>query len=154
MDGGNLEAVSDRVKKMIDIIFSVVLAAGIILFIVTVFLVISGVKKNLSYNECNGTIVRFYENSSEGRVGSYETVSISPVVKYEVKGKEYEFIANFYSTNMKIGQETTILYDPADPSKAAIKSGTFFAPIVTGALAVVFLIAAIVYFIIKANGMI
>lgn len=144
--------INNKVKKMLSFIFSALLVVSFILVIVTVVLGINGAKKNATFQECNGTIIKFYESSSEGTVGSYENVSISPVVEYTVNGTRYEFIGKYYSTNMKIGQDITVLYNPNDPSVASIKSGTFFAPIVTGVLAVVFLIPAIVYFIIKSKG--
>ena len=144
--------IKNKVKKMLSFIFSELLVVSFVLVIVTVVLGINSAKKNATFQECNGTIIEFYENSSGGTVGSYENVSISPVVEYTVNGTRYEFIGKYYSTNMKIGQDVTVLYNPDDPSVASIKSGTFFAPIVTGALAVVFLIPAIVYFIIKSKG--
>lgn len=153
MDGGK-PLQDGRVKRMLDYIFGALMGAAIILTIVTVILCVNGTKKRSTYKECNGIITRFYENSTEGALGSYESVSVSPVVEYIVNGARYEFVGKFYSTNMKVGQKITVLYNPNDPSIASIKSGTLFAPIITGVLAVVFLIPAVVYYVIKAKGLI
>lgn len=104
----------------------------IILFVVTLILIVNGNNKMNKYNECTGTIVRFYENTSELRVGSYETEAVSPVVSYSVNGRTYEFTGNYYSTSMKVGQEVKVLYNKEDNSKATIKTGIYFAPIITG----------------------
>lgn len=107
---------------------------AIILFVLTILLVENGVNKKKMYDECIGTIVRFQENTSELRLGAGETKSVSPVVSYGVNGQAYEFIGNYYSTFMKIGQTIKVFYNKKDNSKATIKTGIYFAPIVTGCL--------------------
>ena len=139
---------------MMNVIFSMIFVVSIILLVVTVILIIRGTKKISTHNECNGTIVKLYENSVAGVVRDYETVAVSPIVNYEVDGKTYEFIGNYYSTSMQVGQTVRVLYDPKNPSIASIKNGIFFAPIVTGTLTVVFLTISVVYFIVKINGII
>ena len=128
------------------------MVVSIILFVITAILVLNGTNKNAYYHECSGTIIRFFENSSEGMVDSYENVAISLVVEYEVNEKRYKLIRNYYYTTMRIGQKFRGLYSENDPSKASIKNGIFFAPIITGTLATVFLIPAIIYFLIKVKG--
>ena len=139
---------------MLSYIFNALLVVAIVLVAVTVVLAINGTKKHATYRECTGTIIGFYKNSSEGAVGSYEGVSISPVVEYNVDGNKYEFIGKFYSTNMKIGQSITVMYNPNNPSVASIKNGVIFAPIITGILAIILLIPVIVYYIIKSRGLV
>ena len=139
---------------MLNFIFSVLLVASFVLVIVTVALAISGAKKNATFQECNGRIIDFYENSSRAYLDEYESVSISPVVEYTVHGTRYEFVGGYYSTDMKIGDDIIVLYDPFDPADATIKSGTIFAPIITGMIAAIFLILATVYFVIKSKGLI
>ena len=139
---------------MLDFIFGALLVASLVLVIVTAVLAISGAKKNATFQECNGRIIDFYENSSSVHLDEYESVSISPVVEYTVHGTRYEFIGKYYSTNMKIGDDVAVLYDPFDPADATIKNGTIFAPIVTGMIAAIVLILATVYFVIKSKGMI
>lgn len=138
---------------MLHFIFSVFLVVSFVLVIVTVVLGINGAKKNATFQECNGTIIEIYEGSSEGIVGSYDRVPIYPVVEYTVHGTRYEFVGGYYSADMKVGDDVVVLYDPFDPSVASMKSGTFFAPIVTGAIAAVFLILTITYFVIKSKGL-
>ena len=137
---------------MLNTIFGLILAAAIILLAVTAVLVVHGMRRNASFLSCTGTIIGFYENSAEGRVGSYENTAISPVVEYKVNGTRYEMIGKYYSTSMKVGGTVEVLYSEEDPSVASIKTGLFFAPIVTGALAAAFLLLYIVFCIVKNKG--
>lgn len=100
---------------------------------VTVALIVHGTRKVKSCNECTGIIEEFHET----RTPAYEPgkVMVSPVVSYTSNGRHYEFVRNYYSTWMKVAQEITILYDSEDPSKATIKKGLYFAPMITGILA-------------------
>lgn len=139
---------------MIEILIKCYTIVPIVLFIVTLILIVNGNNKMNKYNECSGTIVRFYENTSELRVGSYETKAVSPVVSYSVNGKTYEFTGNYYSTSMKVGQEVKILYNKEDHSKATIKTGIYFAPIIMGGLTLLFILPIIIYAVLKSKGFI
>lgn len=139
---------------MIEILMKLYVFVPIILFVVTLILIVNGNNKMNKYNECTGTIVRFYENTSELRVGSYETKAVSPVVSYSVNGRTYEFTGNYYSTSMKVGQEVKVLYNKEDNSKATIKTGIYFAPIITGGLTLLFILPIIIYLVLKSKGLI
>lgn len=139
---------------MIEILMKLYVFVPIILFVVTLILIVNGNNKMNKYNECTGTIVRFYENTSELRVGSYETKAVSPVVSYSVNGRTYEFTGNYYSTSMKVGQEVKVLYNKEDNSKATIKTGIYFAPIITGGLTLLFILTIIIYLVLKSKGII
>lgn len=139
---------------MIEILMKLYVFVPIILFVVTLILIVNGNNKMNKYNECIGTIVRFYENTSELRVGSYETKAVSPVVSYSVNGRTYEFTGNYYSTSMKVGQEVKVLYNKEDNSKATIKTGIYFAPIITGGLTLLFILPIIIYLVLKSKGII
>lgn len=139
---------------MIEILIKCYTIVPIVLFIVTLILIVNGNNKMNKYNECSGTIVRFYENTSELRVGSYETKAVSPVVSYSVNGKTYEFTGNYYSTSMKVGQEVKILYNKEDHSKATIKTSIYFAPIIMGGLTLLFILPIIIYAVLKSKGFI
>ena len=139
---------------MIEILMKLYVFVPIILFVVTLIFIVNGNNKMNKYNECTGTIVRFYENTSELRVGSYETKAVSPVVSYSVNGRTYEFTGNYYSTSMKVGQEVKVLYNKEDNSKATIKTGIYFAPIITGGLTLLFILPIIIYLVLKSKGII
>lgn len=139
---------------MIETLMKLYIFVPIILFVVTLVLIVNGNHKMHKYNECTGTIVRFYENTSELRVGSYETKAVSPVVSYSVNGRTYEFTGNYYSTSMKVGQEVKVLYNKEDNSKATIKTGIYFAPIITGGLTLLFILPIIIYLVLKSKGII
>lgn len=143
-----------KVRRMVNILMKLYVIVPAVLLIVTIALVANGYNKTKKYNECTGTIVRFYENTSELRVGSYESKSISPVISYSVSGKTYEFTGNYYSTSMKVGQEVKVLYNKEDNSKASIKTGIYFAPVITGGLALLFILPLIIYAVLKSKGII
>lgn len=109
--------------------------------IVPVILGVNSSQKLKTYSECTGTIVRFYETTAPGKVDPDEHKTVSPVISYTVDGKNYEFIGNYYSTDMKVGQEISILYHNEDHSNATIKKGLYVAPIILGALTLLFTLA-------------
>lgn len=143
-----------KVKNMISVLIKLYPIVPIILLVVTILLVFNCKNKINRYNECVGTITGFYENTAETRLGSYENKAISPIVSYTVNGKSYEFIGKYYSTTMKVGNEVNVMYDKDDVSKATIKTGLYFAPIITGALTLLFTLPIIIYIILTSKGII
>ena len=79
----------------------------------------------------------------------YETTSISPVVRYTAGGQVYEFVGSYYATTMKIGDKVEVLYNRQDMSKARLNRGRYLAPIVTGAIACVFIVLYVAYLFTK-----
>ena len=53
---------------------------------------------------------------------------------------------------MRIGQKIQILYDLEDHSKATIKAGLYLAPIITGGIALLFLLLGIVMLVLASGG--
>lgn len=139
---------------MTNILLKLYVLIPLILLMVTVLLIIKGNKKLKQYSECKGVIIGFYKNTSEIGLNAYEHKAISPIISYSVNEKEYEFIGNVYSTTMKEGKEVKVLHDKTDPSKAVMKAGILFAPLITGALAVFFVVPVIVYVILKSKGLV
>lgn len=139
---------------MLNVIFSLFFVMAIILLAITAILYGVEIKKKESYKEYIGVITDFYKDTNIAMLNDYDNTLISPVIEYEVDGEKYKFKGNYYNTNMKKGDEITILYDVNDYSKAIIESGLFFAPIVTGVIGITFLIIAGAYFIVKAVGII
>ena len=127
-------------------VFSLV---AVILVVVTVVLSVKGSAKLKNNLECTGTIVRFYENTSQMFRGDYEHKGISPVISYTVNGQTYEFIGHYYDTTMKVGKQVKVLYDRNDCTKATIKTGVYLAPIITGSLTVLFGILAVAFYVAK-----
>lgn len=115
-----------------------------IFLIITIVLIIRLLKRNKEYVESVGTITDFYKNTSAIFLDDYETVAISPVVTYEVNGKKFEFIGNYYSTTMNVGDKIKIMYKRNDPQKATIKKELNFAIIVLGTFTIVSFIVLIV----------
>ena len=87
----------------------------------------------------------FQHSTSEIMLDDYETKAISPVVRYSVGGRQYEFVGNYYATTMKIGDRVEVLYNRQDASKARLKKGCYLAPGITGAIAAVFILLFVVY---------
>lgn len=141
-------------KKMFAILVKLYIIIPLILIIVTAFLISNMNKKNANYAETEGTIVDIFETTAAIKLSSGEHKAISPVIKFSVADKEYEFIGKYYSTSMKIGSKVKVLYDEKNPENASIKSGLVFAPMITGILAIVFIIPIIIYFVLKSKGII
>lgn len=143
-----------KVKNVISVLIKLYPIVPMILLVVTILLVFNCKNKISRYNECAGTIIGFYENTAEMHLDSYEHKAISPIVQYSVDGKSYEFVGKYYSTTMKVGDEVEVMYDKDDASKATIKTGLYFAPIVTGALTLLFILPIIIYIILNNKGII
>ncbi len=144
----------ERMKKMVNAIITISPIVPIILLIVTIGLSVNAYKKLNNYIECKGTIIGFYENTSRGRLSSDQYKKISPIVTYDIDGKKYEFKSNFGTSSMKVGDAVKVMYSEDDYSKAVIKTGLSFAPIITGSLCFFFTIACVILFIIKSKGLI
>lgn len=138
---------------MLDMILGLLIVVPLILLAVTVVLAVNSYKKLKKYKQCTGVIVKFYEGEpvAPDRFGE---IAISPVISYTAGGKNYEFIGNYCSTSMKVGQEIQILYNEENPAKATIKTGLYFGPIVTGALTLFFASALVIFLILKSKGII
>lgn len=137
--------------KILLIIFGI---TAVVLAIVTVFLAVKGSEKLKNSYECEGIIVGFHRDDTAIRFNSDNNVSIAPIVSYSVNGQTYEFIANYYSTTMKQGDAVKVLCDQQDLTKASIKSGTYFAPVITGILALCFFVFVVIMLIVRIKGLI
>lgn len=115
------------------------LIAPAILLIVTLILVQKAFKKVDNSIQIEGTIIRF-----DGRV--------RPIVSYNIDGADYVFVGNYRTSLMRIGQKIQILYDLEDHSKATIKAGLYLAPIITGGIALLFLLPGIVMLVLASGG--
>lgn len=137
---------------MYEIIFVLLFITVLVLFIVTLFLVDK--KKNTlkDYGSCTGLIIGFDKNTTETRLGDYESEAISPIIFYTVDGQKRQLVGNYYSTNMKRGQIVELLYDKNDPSKVVIKKGLWLGPVITGSLAAFFCLSLIVCSILNYLG--
>lgn len=138
---------------MIGIFMKLYIIVPLILFIVTVVLIINGVNKTKRYDECTGVIIAFRESTAY-KVDSYGKKAISPIVEYQVNGHKYEFVGNFYATNMSVGKKVNVMYDKDDFTKATIKTGIYVAPIITGGLTIFFVLPIIIFVILKAKNII
>ncbi len=126
----------------------------LILISVTVGLLINWRKKKNRYAECTGKIIDFYETTSSFGHDLGKSKRFSPVVRYIVNGRDFEFISGYGATSMKIGDDLPVLYDPNDWAKAHIKTGLYVAPLITGILSVFSLIPQIIFIILKCKGII
>ncbi|MGI6699428.1 MAG: hypothetical protein ACOX6G_03805 [Christensenellales bacterium] len=115
------------------------LIAPAILLIVTLILVQKAFKKVDNSIQIEGTIIRF---DGRGR----------PIVSYNIDGADYVFVGNYRTSLMRIGQKIQILYDLEDHSKATIKAGLYLAPIITGGIALLFLLPGIVMLVLASGG--
>lgn len=130
--------------ELIKIFFVVVPTIFLIITIVSIIKTINYKKK---YVEIEGTIVDFYENTSEIRLNQYESKAISPIIVYTVNNQQYEFVGNYYSTIMKKGNKIKIMYNPQNPKQAKIKSGLYFSSIILSIFTIVSFLAYIIIMI-------
>lgn len=141
-----------KVRKLLRRFLKLFIIIPVILFVVTVILGANSAIKLKTYHKCTGTIVGFYETASPGNSDSDAHKDISPVISYTVDGKDYEFVGNYYSTSMKVGQEISIVYPIENPADATIQEGLYFAPAVLGGLTLIFASFYIVFVILKRKG--
>mgnify|MGYP003450318342 FL=1 len=134
---------------------TVFLIAAIILFIITIFLCVNVYKKNRKYIQCTGEIIDFEIAKSTMHMDyrGYQR-KIWPIISYTIDGINYTYKGNFYSTNMRVGTKVTVFCHKEDFSKASMKGFVYFAPLITGGIAIVFMIPIIILFILKSNGII
>ncbi len=137
---------------MLNLIWILLVAVPSLLLVVTVILIVNNSHKLKNQNECTGIIEKFCKSTSP-LCETGEKI-FSPVVSYTVNGRKYEFIGNYCSTRMKVGEKIRILYNPEDPSKATIKGGLYAAPMITGALTLFFTLALVMCVVLKINGLI
>lgn len=116
----------------------------IIFLIITVILIIKLIKRNKKYVDGVGTITDFHKNANEMRLNDYENEAISPIITYEVNGTKFDFIGNYYSTTMKVGDKIKIMYNPNNPKEATTKKGLSLAVVILGAFTIVSFIVLIV----------
>lgn len=127
-------------------IILIFIIVNIILFVVSITLFIKGLYKNKNYNTLTGEIISLKKRQDMSDV---EIDIISPVIKYLVNDKEYIFEGKYCSPKSKVGDKIEIFYDKNNPEIVSVKKGLFIAPIITGGIAIVFLVGLIIYFIIK-----
>ncbi len=116
----------------------------IIFLIITIILIIKLIKRNKEYIEDVGTITDFHKSTNEMRLNDYETEAISPIITYEVNGIKYDFIGNYYSTTMRIGDKIKIMYNKNNPKKVTTKKGLNLAVVILGVFTIISFIALIV----------
>lgn len=116
----------------------------IIFLIITIILIIKLIKRNKEYVEGVGTITDFHKNTNEMRLNDYETEAISPVITYEVNETKFDFIGNYYSTTMKIGDKIKIMYNQNNSKEATTKKGLNLAVVILGAFTIISFIVLIV----------
>lgn len=116
----------------------------IIFLIITIILIIKLIKRNKEYVEGVGTITDFHKNTNEMRLNDYETEAISPVITYEVNETKFDFIGNYYSTTMKIGDKIKIMYNQNNPKEATTKKRLNLAVVILGAFTIISFIVLIV----------
>jgi len=130
---------------MIETIIILLIIIDIILFIVSGVLFYKDFSKIKNYEKTTGEIIDIKKRDSLDPE-NVDRVIISPIIKYFLNNKEYKFEGKYCSPNSKIGDKIEILYDKDNPKKVCVKKGLFIAPIITGGIAIIFLIGLAIYF--------
>ena len=128
---------------MLEILKNCFFIIPIIFLIITITLIIKLIKRNKEYVEDVGTITDFHKNTNEMRLKDYETEALSPVITYEVNGTKYDFIGNYYSTTMKVGDKIKIMYNQNNPKEATTKKGLNLAVVILGTFTIISFIVLI-----------
>lgn len=128
---------------MLEIFKNCFFIIPIIFLIITITLIIKLIKRNKEYVEDVGTITDFHKNTNEMRLKDYETEALSPVITYEVNGTKYDFIGNYYSTTMKVGDKIKIMYNQNNPKEATTKKGLNLAVVILGTFTIISFIVLI-----------
>ena len=129
---------------MLEIFQNCFFIIPIIFLIITIVLIIKLIKRNKEYVEGAGIITDFHKNTNEMRLNNCENEAILPIIIYEVNGSKFDFIGNYYSTTMKIGDVIKIMYNPNNPKEATTKKGLSLAVVILGAFTIVSFIVLIV----------
>lgn len=128
---------------MLEIFKNCFFIIPIIFLIITITLIIKLIKRNKEYVEDVGTITDFHKNTNEMRLKDYETEALCPVITYEVNGTKYDFIGNYYSTTMKVGDKIKIMYNQNNPKEATTKKGLNLAVVILGTFTIISFIVLI-----------
>lgn len=139
---------------MTGVIFKLLAVVTAILIISSVAVTLNSVKKLRGRVETQGVIVGIEENTAEVILSEGTNKSVFPVIEYEVNGKAYRFNGSYYSTSMKIGDSVRVLYSAENPEEVSIKTGLYVVPIILWALSIAFLLANLIYYILKMKGFI
>ena len=133
------------IRSKISLLVKWFVIIPIILIIIGVSLFVRSYRIYSGYKKTDGTIIDFYVNKSPVNLDDNVHYAVSPIVSYTAEGREYERKINFYHTGMEKGDKVELLYNPDDPSKAVIKSGLFFAPLIVTGIGIVLLIIQTVF---------
>jgi hypothetical protein len=106
----------DKIKKKIMWQYYMILGAGVILLLLAVFSFRNTLTFMKKSEKTTGTVISLRTIQSEGEV-------YVPVFSYQTKDNRvltYELAEGSNPPSWKIGETETILYDPANPSKARL----------------------------------
>jgi len=132
---------------MVSFIINIIIVIDVILFLISIMLFSKSMKKIKNYKKTIGEIIDIKKRDSLDPE-NVDRVIISPIIKYFLNNKEYKFEGKYCSPNSKIGDKIEILYDKDNPKKVCVKKGLYIAPIITGGIAIIFLIGLAIYFLI------
>jgi len=128
---------------MLNMITGLITIIDIILFIISISLFIKDNTKSKKYITTIGEIIDIKKRTGYTVDNDIYTV-LSPTIKYNVNNHDYYFNGFYANKNMQVGEKLEILYDKNNPENACVKKGMFIAPIITGGIAILFLIALII----------
>ena len=122
---------------MRDVLIKCSIIVPIILYIITAWLIVNSRRKLKNSQAHIGTIVRLEPRSTSAGAdtGHHHTV-YCPIISYTVDGQTYEFVADYFSSSMKVGKDVRIRYSTEDPSKATVEARLYVVPVVVGSFAV------------------
>lgn len=94
-------------KKKLKYFGIALLIIGILFLVIAYFSNSAYQEKILTYDKVVGQIIDIKEVRGDMR----------PLIVYEVDNKEYKYLSEYYSSNLKVGDKMGLLVNPEDPTK-------------------------------------
>lgn len=111
-----------KILKIISAVFS---TAGIGMLVVSFFIFSNTSRFIANATEAEGKVIAFERSRSSSSSGASSSTTYRPVVEFTTAtGKKIEFTSSVGSSppSHQVGESVTVLYNPADPYSARIKS--------------------------------
>ena len=135
-------------NKIEKIVSSVFMLIGIILIIVgvVIFNYTENFKENGIETVAEITGIHRYKQSANDYGKNTQVY-----VKYKVDGREYDQKLKYYVSDMQIGQEVRIYYNPNNPSSIQSAEGRSIVTLIPFGLGIIFFLIGIIILVIKGN---
>ncbi len=137
-----------KIQKIVSIAFG---SIGALFFVIGVFILIKEINFKNKAAGAKGIIIDYdvrteTSGSSKGHQSTH--TYYFPIIEFSVNETKYKFTSNasYSKEDGPVGSEIEILYDPADPNNAEMKSGTLLVPIIFIGLGILAILLSVILF--------